>query len=207
MTERIEAVAFDLGGVILESPLDEIARFEAEHGIEVGIVNRVVREGGPGGAWAAHERGDLDHADFVEAFGAELERAGAGRVDVDALMRRIEAAAVIRPAMLAAVGVLRGSGRLVAAVTNNWSTMPMAQMTSHFDLVVESWVARTRKPEERIYQLVVDRLGVEASRIVFLDDLGANLKPARRMGMTTIKVVDPMAALASLAELTGLRLV
>ena len=60
-----------------------------------------------------------------------------------------------------------------------------------------------RKPDPKIYQLVLERLGVEATACVFLDDLGINLKPARAMGMTTIKVTDPDDALVELEQVLG----
>ena len=52
-----------------------------------------------------------------------------------------------------------------------------------------------------------ERLDVVPDDCVFLDDLGMNLKPARAMGMTTIKVVDPTDALVELGEHLGLDLV
>jgi putative hydrolase of the HAD superfamily len=76
-----------------------------------------------------------------------------------------------------------------------------------FDVVVESAVEGIRKPDPRIYELVCERLDVTADACVFLDDLGVNLKPARAMGMTTIKVVDPNEALAELGGHLGLDLV
>ncbi len=63
-----------------------------------------------------------------------------------------------------------------------------------------------RKPEPAFYDLALDGLGVAADEAVFLDDLGINLKPARAMGMHTIKVVDPDAAIRELEALTGLAL-
>jgi putative hydrolase of the HAD superfamily len=53
---------------------------------------------------------------------------------------------------------------------------------------------------------VLERLGVSASEAVFLDDLGINLKPARAMGMTTIKVVYPDVALRELSAILDLAL-
>ena len=79
-------------------------------------------------------------------------------------------------------------------------------MLSCFDVVVESSVVGVRKPEPRFYELALEQLGVAAADSVFLDDLGVNLKPARAMGMRTIKVTDPAVALAELSEVTGLDL-
>jgi putative hydrolase of the HAD superfamily len=97
-------------------------------------------------------------------------------------------------------------------LTNNWvgaegnRTVTASAGTLAFDVVVESAVEGLRKPDPRIYELVLDRAGVEANEAVFLDDLGINLKPARDMGVTTIKVVDADDALRELAAVLGLAL-
>ena len=75
-----------------------------------------------------------------------------------------------------------------------------------FDLVVESSKLGVRKPEPRFYELACEQLGIGPEACVFLDDLGVNLKPAREMGMTTIKVEDPDTALAELEAVVGLAL-
>jgi putative hydrolase of the HAD superfamily len=75
-----------------------------------------------------------------------------------------------------------------------------------FDVIIESSKAGVRKPDPRFYRMACDELGIEPSEAVFLDDLGVNLKPAREMGMTTIKVVDPSAALAELEAVLGFSL-
>ena len=202
----IEAVAFDLGGVVLESPLAEIERYERQCGIRPGSINRAVATSGSAGAWAAHERGELTSAQFNSAFAGELEGIGVDGVDVGQLMRRIEEVAIARPAMLAAVELLRAEGFAVAAVTNNWRSMPVSDLRSHFDLMIESCVEGVRKPEEAIYLLLLEQLGVPAEKVVFLDDIGANLKTARGLGMSTIKVIDPRQALVDLGSVVGTRL-
>ena len=72
--------------------------------------------------------------------------------------------------------------------------------------MIESSKAGIRKPDPRIYQMMVEVLAVDPRRCIYLDDLGINLKPARDMGMTTIKVERADAALASLENLLGLTL-
>ena len=78
-----------------------------------------------------------------------------------------------------------------------------AALRGHFDSFVESAVEGLRKPDPRIYELICARLGVTPSETAFLDDIGANLKPARAMGMTTIRVVEPESALAELETHLG----
>ena len=79
-------------------------------------------------------------------------------------------------------------------------------MVERFDIVVESSKVGVRKPEPRFYEIACELLAVAPEACVFLDDLGINLKPARAMGMTTIKVVEPAAALAELATVLGIEL-
>ncbi len=203
----LQLVAFDLGGVVLESPLHEITRLEEESGVTAGLINQAVQEAGPAGAWARLERGELGMESFVDLFTGDLGRIGVRGVDVADLMRRIEAVAVARPAMVAAIDRLRAAGLKVAAVTNSWRSRAAQRVSSHFDLVIESHLEGTRKPEARIFRLLIERSGVTPDRIVFLDDIGVNLKAAREMGMHTIKVDHPLPALEELSDLVGLNLV
>jgi putative hydrolase of the HAD superfamily len=75
-----------------------------------------------------------------------------------------------------------------------------------FDHIIESAKIGLRKPDPRIYQMMIGALGVDPKRCVYLDDLGVNLKPAREMGMITIKVVSAPQAIAELEAATGLAL-
>ncbi|MEZ5259141.1 MAG: HAD-IA family hydrolase [Ilumatobacteraceae bacterium] len=70
----------------------------------------------------------------------------------------------------------------------------------------ESSKVGCRKPEARFYELACERLSVEPSECVFLDDLGVNLKPAAAMGMTTIKVLSADQALTDLEAVLGMGL-
>jgi putative hydrolase of the HAD superfamily len=113
-----------------------------------------------------------------------------------------------RPAMQRAITSIREHGLRTAALTNNWPAADNGARSHRFadllfDVVVESAVEGLRKPDPKIYALVLERLGVGAEEAVFLDDLGINLKPARALGMTTIKVTDPEVALAELAATLG----
>jgi putative hydrolase of the HAD superfamily len=75
-----------------------------------------------------------------------------------------------------------------------------------YDCVIESSKAGVRKPDPAAYRLVLDTMGLPAEAFVYLDDLGINLKPARALGMTTIKVIDPDEALAELSKVLDLDL-
>jgi putative hydrolase of the HAD superfamily len=202
----IRAVVFDIGGVIQDSPLHAIARYEADHALPTGAINRTVVAAGEAGAWSRLERGELT----VEAWCAPFERdcrAHGLAVNATRLMQYIAAAGRERPIMLRAVRRLRERGLRVGALTNNWATEaapagphPIAR---HFDALVESRAVGMRKPDPRIYRLICERLGVEPSQAAFLDDIGANLKSARALGMRTIKVDDPEQALRELGDVVG----
>ena len=79
----------------------------------------------------------------------------------------------------------------------------MGSIFGLFDAVIESSKVGVRKPDPRFYELACEQLAIEPGEAVFLDDLGINLKPARAMGMTTIKVTDPSVALAELEAVVG----
>src|SRR5207248_8511195 len=82
----------------------------------------------------------------------------------------------------------------------------VAEVMVLFDHIIESAKIGLRKPDPRIYKLMVETLKVDPKKCVYLDDLGVNLKPAREMGMTTIKVLNAAQALGELEAATGLAL-
>jgi putative hydrolase of the HAD superfamily len=206
MSGSYRAVIFDLGGVVLDSPLHAIARYERELGIPVGHINRVVVASGPQGAWARLERGELGLATFAPAFERECADAGHA-ISAHAMMARIGEASAPRPAMLRAIQALRRGGLAVGALTNNWESegesRPHDELRALFDAFVESRTTGLRKPDPRIYLHACERLRVAPAEAVFLDDIGGNLKAARALGMATIKVEEPGAALHELARRLG----
>jgi putative hydrolase of the HAD superfamily len=204
---RHRAVIFDLGGVVVGSPLHAIAAYERETGIPAGFINRVVVATGVGGAWSRLERGELTLDAFFPAFASDCAAAGS-TIDARKLMLRVAAATEPRPAMLEAIRRIRAHGLQAAALTNNWLTEDGGSevLRAHFDVFVESAVEGLRKPDPRIFELACARLAVAPAEAVFLDDIGSNLKAARALGMTTIKVVEPEAALAELEGVLGFAL-
>jgi len=210
----IRAVVFDFGGVILTSPFEAFARYESDSGLPAGFIRGLNATDPDTNAWALLERSEVDLDGFVRLFEAEAEAAGHaldGRAVLGLLSGRL------RPEMVTALR--RCHERLgTALLTNNFvpgdsstrgdraSSGPYAEVLAEFDVIVESSQVGLRKPDPAIYALVCDKLGVEPAEAVFLDDLGVNLKPARAMGMTTIKVVDPHDALRDLEEVVGFSL-
>ncbi len=203
--EAIAGVVFDIGGVVQESPLHALARYERDHGLAPNAINHAVVAAGERGAWARLERGELT----VEAFYAPFEadcRARGVEVNGARVMEYIAGAGVPRPRMVEAIQRIRARGLRVGALTNNWAKEtpdPPHPLRELFHVFVESRAVGLRKPDPRIYQLVCRELGVEPPRAAFLDDIGTNLKTARALGMATIKVDHSDAALRELGALLG----
>lgn len=215
-----EAVIFDLGGVVLGSPLHAINRYEQHLGLEKNAINRVAAATAPSGAWSRLERGELEMEAFYVAFEDDCAQAGHS-ISARTMFEWMAQESLPRPAMLTAIQAIRAQGLRVAALTNNWATATdedppgdgasapndgTRSLRVHFDAFIESSVEGMRKPDPRIYELACGRLGVAPSAAVFLDDIGANLKTARALGLTTIKVDEPLAALAELERTLGFSL-
>ncbi|MCV2491087.1 HAD-IA family hydrolase [Geodermatophilus sp. YIM 151500] len=209
----VTAVVFDLGGVITDSPMTAFAAYEREAGLPDGLIRRLNATDPDTNAWARYERGEVDVTGFRQAFEAEALASG-HRVDAARVLAAL--AGDLHPAMVWAVRRLRTAGIPLALLSNNVAPMPrsgaLGELLGLFDAVVESSVEGVRKPEPEIYRRALERLSAAAGRPIaaeqcaYLDDLGINLKPARALGMRTIKVVDPAAALAELSALTGIAL-
>jgi putative hydrolase of the HAD superfamily len=202
----IRSVMFDFGGVITSSPFDAFARYERESGLPDGFIRLVNSTDPDTNAWSHLERGRLDVAGFASAFEDEALALG-HRVDGRAVLGMLSGD--IRPAMVDAVRRCTEEFA-TACVTNNFAmgelgtSAEVLAVFELFDVVVESRVVGIRKPEPRFYELACELVGVAPDEVVYLDDLGINLKPARAMGMHTIKVTDPDEALAQLSAATGL---
>lgn len=199
----IEAVLFDFGGVITTSPFDNFALLEERRGVPADTIRKINSTNPDTNAWAQYERNDVDVAGFSALFEAEAQALGyqiPGQEVLDCLQTEI------RPFMVDAVRKVSKQFR-TAMLTNNFSAGDDPGSGSHgdtkalFEVIIESSKAGVRKPTPRFYELACEALDVEPAACVFLDDLGINLKPARAMGMTTIKVVDPHVALAELSEI------
>lgn len=202
------AALFDFGGVVVDSPFEAFTELEQVHGLEPGALRRINARNPDDNAWAQLERGQIDTTEFARQFAAEAAAFGAkidGNALVELLSRLRATRDVARPDVLSAIADLRARGVSVGLITNNiapLSTTPeTAWVYDEFDSVVESSVLGYRKPEREIYLAACRALDCSPSEAALLDDLGINLKPARALGMHTIKVVDHAAALAELRRL------
>jgi epoxide hydrolase-like predicted phosphatase len=208
----IEAVLWDYGGVFSGSPFGAMAGVARQLGVDPERYLEIVF--GPydldtDHPWHRLERGEIAlavaRAEIIELgqrdgvdsdpfhlFGAMSRGGGAPRAEVVAFARRIKAA-----------------GLRTALVTNNaaefrdfWRrSLPLDELFHH---VIDSSEVGLRKPDPRIFELALERLGVPASRAVLLDDYPGNVDAAQRVGIRGLLVTDDYAtALAELARLVG----
>jgi putative hydrolase of the HAD superfamily len=210
-----EAVLWDFGGVILSSPFEAFNRYEAEAGLPHDFIRRVNALNPDHNAWAQMERNEIGLERFAQLFEAEARALG-GELSGRAVLGLLSGE--LRPEMVQALKRVRERFR-IACITNNIAAghgpsmtrcpetaAQLAQVMALFEHVVESSKLELRKPDPRIYRHACDLLGVAPQRCVYMDDLGINLKPAKAMGMATIKVISPAQALAELQALLGLEL-
>jgi putative hydrolase of the HAD superfamily len=203
----IRAVLWDFGGVILTSPFEAFERYELEAGLERGFIRRVNATNPHSNAWARLERGELDLAGFGVVFEDEARALG-GEVSAADVLAQLSGE--VRPEMVEGMRRCKAAGLALACLTNNIANgearPDVAEVWALFDVIIESSKLGIRKPEPRFYELACEALELAPAECVFLDDLGINLKPARAMGMTTIKVDSPAQALTELGSVLGIAL-
>ena len=209
------AILWDFGGVILSSPFEAFNRYEVEIGLPKDFIRSLNARNGDANAWAKMERSEVSLEDFVALFEEEARRHG-HVLDGWRILQSLSGD--IRPQMVEALRRCKASFR-VACITNNMKSgegpgmarspekaLAVAEIMALFEHVVESSKLGMRKPDPRIYQHACELLGVKPEDCIYLDDLGINLKPARALGMRTIKVVDPDAAIDELQAMVGIPL-
>lgn len=209
------AILWDFGGVILSSPFEAFNRYETEIGLPKDFIRSLNARNGDTNAWAKMERSEVSLEDFVALFEEEAREHGHS-LDGWRILQSLSGD--IRPQMVEALRRCKAAFR-VACITNNMKSgegpgmarspekaKAVAEVMTLFEHIVESSKLGMRKPDPRIYQHACELLGVKPEDCVYLDDLGINLKPARALGMRTIKVVDPDAAIDELQAMVGIPL-
>ena len=205
----LKAVLWDVGGVIFSSPFEAFNRYERDNGLPADFIRTLNATNSDANAWAKLEQSAVGIDEFCDLFEAEARAAGGELKALDVLACL---SGDVRPEMIEAIRRIRANGLKTAMLTNNFvgeerdESNAFAQLFDFFDVVIESSKVGVRKPEPRFYELACELLAIEPHEAVFLDDLGVNLKPAKAMGMTTIKVVTPDQALADLEAVLGIEL-
>ena len=207
----IRAVFWDFGGVITTSPFDSFNIYEESKNLPKDLIRTINSTNPDNNAWAKLERSEIDQEEFDSLFEVESRQFGhsvPGK-QVLALLK-----GQIRPEMVKALREIKDK-LIQGCLTNNIQSTEGQELETDnaaisgthqeimglFDFVFESSKENVRKPDPRFYQLACKRGKVNPNEVIFLDDLGINLKPAKALGMKTIKVVRAEDALQDLQDL------
>ncbi|XP_045317178.1 bifunctional epoxide hydrolase 2 isoform X1 [Leopardus geoffroyi] len=218
----LRAALFDLYGVLaLPSLAGAFSRAEEELALPRGFLIEAFQKGGPDGPSARLMRGEITYSQWVPLVEENCRKCSQDsgirlpeNFSVSQIFGKAAAAKINHP-MLQAALALRKQGYTTCLLTNNWLddsaqrgilAQLVCQLRPHFDFLVESCRIRMAKPDPRIYKFVLDTLNASPNEVVFLDDMGANLEPARDLGMVTILVRDTDTALRELEKVTGVQL-
>ena len=201
---KYKAIIWDFGGVITSSPFEAFNKFEEANGLPKDIIRTINSENSDMNAWAQFESNSITIGVFNDLFLKEAKAKGfdiKGR-DIIKLLK-----GSIRKNMVSFLRELKSDFKL-GCITNNVKSSSeenndneTKEAMSLFDHVIESSIVGIRKPNPEIYMMSCDALKVSPDQCIYLDDLGINLKPARELGMTTIKVIQPEDAIQEVRNL------
>ena len=201
---KYKAIIWDFGGVITSSPFEAFNEFEEANSLPKDIIRTINSENPDMNAWAQFESNSITIGQFNDLFLKEAKAKGfdiKGR-DIIKLLK-----GSIRENMVSFLRELKSDFKL-GCITNNVKPSSeentdneTKEAMSIFDHVIESSIVGIRKPNPEIYMMSCDALNVSPDQCIYLDDLGINLKPARELGMTTIKVIQPEDAIQEVRNL------
>lgn len=210
----LDAVLFDFGGVFTPSPFHVLEQAAGDLGLSPELVLATCFGGydqDTDHPWHRLERGECTVQEALAGIAALAAEAGYDIDPIAVLRRGMGGGKVLRDDVVELVREIRALGLRTAVVTNNirefssgWrALLPVDEL---FDVVVDSCEEGVRKPDPRIYERALERLGgVAPQRAVFVDDAPGNVTAARALGMQAVLVApDPAEAIAQLRQLVGL---
>ncbi len=211
VTATVTAGIFDFSGVMTTSPLEGVFDYEKSLGLEKGkLLSLIMGDANSDGddPWHRLERGEIPGVEFWKHLKEQAMSQLGVEVDFNDLARSFLKGFKARPRMISLVGELKGRIR-TGLLTNNvkefggyWRSMvPVEEL---FDEIIDSSEVGLRKPDPRVYELALDRLGSIPEQTFFVDDFEANVKAAIDAGMIGIVFDDEDKVIARVKELSGL---
>lgn len=210
-SRRFEALILDFGGVLTTPLQDAMAVFADEIGIELQDLVRVALAAYAGqedSLVTKFETGHIGEEEFARELAQRLTDVSGRSVAPEGLVGKVFSGLSLEEEMFDAVAKARAAGLKTALLSNSWGVelYPRRRIGEVFDVTVISGEVGLRKPDPQIFQFTVDKLGVEASACVFVDDHPGHLQAALELGMTTVLHKSPRETLAELEKLLSLQL-
>lgn len=208
---RIEAVISDFGGVLTTPLLQSFMAFQNETGIStetLGKAMQAVAEADGENPLFELERGEITEVAFLERLTDGLEPLLGHRPQMHRFREIYFAALDPNPPMIELMRELKAAGYRMAMLTNNvreWEPLwrSMLPVDEIFETVVDSGFVGCRKPEPRIYELTLERIGLPAEACLFIDDLPHNCEGARKAGMSAVHFRDNEQAIGEIRAALG----
>ena len=208
----ITAIVSDFGGVLTSPLLHAFEAFRDRSGVPLEALGSAMaaihaREGV--NPLFELETGRLSEAEFLRRLEAQLSAELQREVDMTGFSERYFEDLAPNQALIDYMRGLRDRGYRMAICTNNvreWEPLWRAKLPVDeiFDVVVDSAFVGVRKPEPRIYELTLQRLGVDADQALLLDDIELNCTAARELGLAAVWFRSTEQAIAEVeATLTG----
>jgi putative hydrolase of the HAD superfamily len=203
---EIEAIVCDFGGVLTTPLLSSFVAVQDEIGISPEILGKAMRtiteEEGENPLFGL-ERGEIAELDFLERLNDGLEPLLGRRPELHRFREVYFEALHPNQPMIELMQELKAAGKRMAMLTNNvreWEPVwrPMLPVDEIFETVVDSGFVGARKPEARIYEMTLERLGLPGEACLFVDDLLPNIEGARRAGMSAVHFRDNEQAIAEI---------
>jgi putative hydrolase of the HAD superfamily len=192
---RVRAVISDFGGVLTSPLLESFAGLMQASGISLESVGKAMatiadRDGS--NPLFELETGRMTEAAFMGAISEQLSADRGSEVSLDGFGERYFEHLEPNQPMIDYMRELRGRGHKMAICTNNireWEAhwRAMLPVDEIFDVVVDSAFVGSRKPEPRIYEITLERLGAAPQDAVFIDDVELNCEGARQLGITAVR--------------------
>ena len=211
---RFSSIFWDFGGVITSSPFEAFNSFEEDNNIPKDFIRKVNSINPDANAWAQLEQSKISLEEFDSLFAMESKKLGKEIKGSEVLLLL---QGEIRPKIVQAIKKFKSLGFLQACLTNNFDSEDRdvsalddknekrIEIMQLFDFIIESKKVGVRKPNNKFYELALSETKVVPEKTIFLDDLGINLKPARKLNISTIKVFSEQQAINELTNLTGIK--
>ena len=197
---QYSSIFWDFGGVITSSPFEAFNKFEKDNKLPENFLRKVNSTNPENNAWALLEQSKINQEEFDKLFFQESSQLGHG-IDGLKVLNLLEGD--LRMGMVSVIRKLNELGFTQACLTNNFIPSNENQ-PDMIDLDFESKEIGLRKPDQAFYDHVIKEVNILPNKIIFLDDLGINLKPAKAMGITTIKVISESQAKKDLGEILNI---